>query len=353
IKTMLPKLGAQRVAVMGQLADVVTKMHEAGARQTDQHIGNWVYDGSKVYLLDAGTVRFAAGPLSRAERVNDLATLSATLDLPSQDAFRSAQGNAPYAGELPALTVKQQARRLKKHYKKTRRNCTEYKRQDGPAHRGVSANQADQSLVEAFFNSPESFVKQGTRLKSGNTCTVQSFEYQGKAYVLKRYNLKPLPTRLRYSLKESRAMKSWSNAWCLLTAHIPTARPVAVYEERRGILRGRCYLLMEKVEGVLLADYIEKIADAKVLSETAGAVAQVWRGLANIRAVHKDMKATNWIINKRGRAVIFDLDSMVLAQSKHYFEHGRRKDFQRFMKNVSNSPEVEKEFRKQLLEAGQ
>lgn len=351
IKSILPQLGSGRGALMGQLAQVLAQMQEAGARQTDQHIGNWVFDGSQVYLLDAGTVRFRGKALSAAERINDLATLSATLDMASQDAFCDATCHKSFADRLPNLVIRKQRKRLKKHYKKTRRDCTEYKRQDGPEHKGVSSNKANQNLVKAFFDSPETFMEQGTRLKSGNTCTVQEFEYEERSYVLKRYNLKPLPTRLRRCMKESRAMKSWSNAWCLLTAHIPTARPVAVYEEQRGALPGRSYLLMEAVEGQLLTERMALIEDPAEVIRIVDSVAGVWRALANIRAVHKDMKASNWIIDNESEAVIFDLDALELGLPTPLFLRGHKKDFRRFMKNWSGNTMLEQQFRKKLMEA--
>lgn len=349
LKTILSDLQDKRVKVMAQLADALHAMHLAGARQTDQHIGNWAYDGRSLHLLDAGTVEFKDFPLSESQSIDDFAAISATLDLGSRDTFFDAAKEYTESDLLKSLTVQKQLKRLKKHYKKTRRECTEYGCKEGRGYRGLYSKFATPELVEDFFKNPEKWMSIGQRLKSGNTCTVQGFEFNDRAYVLKRYNLKPLKSRLRKSFKESRALKSWSNAWCLLTAHIPTARPVAVYEERRGTLPGRSYLLMEEISGTLLSEYLQKSGSQESIEKTIESISLVWRSLETIRAVHRDLKATNWIVTQSGEAVVFDLDAMSICLSESAFAYGRSKDYKRFIQNWKEDPELERRFKEALL----
>ncbi len=350
LQTLLSELNKEEtVEVMRQLAEIMQQMHADGARQTDQHIGNWAYDGEQVYLLDAGTVQFQDAALSSEQSLNDLAALCATLAPQALQAFHHALKQPQQLEALKAATTESHRRRLRRHYQKTRRECTEYGVRDSHQSKGLFSKTADRELVDAFFKNPETFMEQGTRLKSGNTCTVQSFEFASRHYVLKRYNLKPLLTRLRRNFKESRALKSWSNAWCLLLANIPTARPVAVYEERCGLLRGRCYLLMEQIEGQLLPEYLEQHDTSESKHAVVNSIAEIWDSMRAIRAVHRDLKATNWMIDSNGRAVLFDLDALSFGLSDQSFLQGQAKDYARFIKNWDEQAELTQRFSKKLI----
>ncbi len=350
LQTLLGELNeAETAEVMGQLAQIMQQMHDAGARQTDQHIGNWAYDGTRVYLLDAGTVRFTNTPLTSKQRLEDLAALCATLAPTALKAFHQALQQPEQLTALRAATTESHRKRLRKHYQKTQRECTEYGVRSNSTHQGLYSKTAQRELVDHFFSNPEALMAQGTRLKSGNTCTVQSFEFDTKAYVLKRYNLKPLVTRIRRNFKESRARKSWSNAWCLLLANIPTARPVAVYEEQNGWLRGRCYLLMEQLDGQLLPDYLATHRTAQAQQQTIASITEIWDSMRAIRAVHRDLKATNWMVNAQGQALLFDLDALSFGLSDQAFLQGQAKDYARFMRNWSEQPELTEGFSNKLI----
>ena len=117
----------------------------------------------------------------------------------------------------------------RKHYQKSRRECTEYGIRHDKHYRGLFAKTAEPQVVDAFFADPEAFMTQGERLKSGNTCTVQRFQFANRGYVLKRYNLKPLLTRIRRNFKESRAMKS------LVECLVPPARKYTHRPSGRGL----------------------------------------------------------------------------------------------------------------------
>ncbi|MGB0257731.1 MAG: lipopolysaccharide kinase InaA family protein [Coraliomargarita sp.] len=350
LQTLLSQLSQdETVEVMQQLAQIVQQMHDAGAYQSDQHIGNWAYDGKQVYLLDAGTVRFESTALPAEKRLTDLAALCATLAPCALKAFHRALNNPEHLPALMAATTESHRKRLKKHYQKTRRECTEYGVRNGSAFQGLFSKTADLELVDRFFEQPDALMNQGSRLKSGNTCTVQCFSHNGTAYVLKRYNLKPLLTRIRRNFKESRAMKSWSNAWCLLLANIPTARPVAVYEERTGLLRGLCYLLMEQIDGQLLPEYLAEHDADEEQATVVDSIAEIWTSMRAIRAVHRDLKATNWMVDTNGKAVLFDLDALSFGLPDQAFLQGQAKDYARFMKNWSEQAELTQRFSEKLI----
>lgn len=334
-----------------QLAELVDAAHRVGVRQEDQHVNNWAWDGARLYFLDAGSIGFLGRALKFPDRLKDLAGICVTLSPQVESGFRSAL-KAIYLCddremrdrlfyELEAAIVVLQHERTGRYYKKTRRTCTEFVRTETSEFRMLSLRDADASVVDALQADPEALMELGERLKAGNTCTVQGFSHGGQDYVLKRYNKKPWLDRMRRALSDSRALKSWSSSWVLDMAFISTARAVAVYEDARERLPGVRYLLMERIAGELLPDYVQRWrGDVNRIDAVATEFAQVWSALGRLRAVHGDLKATNLIVGEDGRLYLFDLDAFRFGQNAQVFEMGRAKDFKRFMQNWCEDAEL-------------
>jgi len=354
----------ERTELAQQLAKLVDAAHRAGVRQGDQHVDNWAWDGARLYLLDAGSMEFSKYALSERARLQDLAGICVTLAPAAERAFRSAIRSKYLVDdqtlkerlldELDGAIVALQAERTQRYFKKTRRTCTEFVETEAETYHALHLRQAAPELIEAFLSDPEALMLQGRRLKSGNTSTVQGFEYAGKAYVLKRYNKKPLLNRIRHLFSGSRALKSWSSAWVLDMAFIPTARAVAVYEDTRERLPGLRYLLMEQIEGRILPDYVESCgADLAQIEAVAEAFTQIWESLGRLRAAHGDLKATNLIVGPDGRLHLFDLDAFRFGLKASAFERGRAKDLRRFMQNWAGRPELTELFEAKLREVSE
>lgn len=354
--------GATLEALARDLVALVDRMHAAGVKQTDQHLDNWTVVDGRMHLLDAGGMRFASNPLAPGARLSDLAAICVTLPPRLEDAFRVRLA-ADYLRDEPAVRnhllsrleraiIDVQRQRTRRYARKTLRDCTEFKRAESPDYLGMHDRQADTELVRRFFADPESLMREGSCLKAGNTCTVQGIQVGGARYVLKRYNRMPFWTRLRRSFAPSRALRSWSNARVLEMGFVPTARALAFAEARAGILRGRCYLLMEHVEGVLLSDFAaEQDAASPELEAAADSVARIWAALGRMRGVHGDLKATNWIVDGAGKAHLFDLDAFRFGLSGAAYRRGRARDRRRFMRNWSERPELAALFEAKLTAA--
>ena len=335
-------------ALMATLAGLVDKLHGAGARQMDQHVDNWAVVGESLYLVDAGTYRFVEGSLSVSDRCSDIAAICVALPPFAEALFRSSLKLDPAASVIESAILHVQQTRARRYYKKSQRSCTEFieYREDGQ--KGMSLRNADSALIEDFFRDPESIMKLGERLKSGNTCAVQALEYGEKFYVLKRYNRRPFLTRLRRSLFPSRTRKSWSNACVLNLAFIPTAKPVA-FLEIGNFPQKMGYLLMERIDGELLSEYVARFREDDLLMKSlVMEVGRVWDSLARLRAVHGDLKATNWIVSSTGEVHLFDLDSLSIGLSNRTYLAGRRSDMQRFLKNWASDPQLAEAFRKRM-----
>jgi tRNA A-37 threonylcarbamoyl transferase component Bud32 len=348
-----------REAMMCRLVELVDDTHRQGVWQGDQHIDNWTWDGERFYLLDAATIRFQQHSLDVRQRQSDLAGICVTLPPAAERLFRARLQSNYLAedpdkrqrtlDELEPVIVGLQRERIRRYYKKTRRNCTEFRCLARTDTRCIHARGTDASLIERFAADPDSFMRKGVCLKAGNTCTVQGFTFAGTRYVLKRYNQKPLFDRLRHVFSDSRALQSWSTSWVLEMAFIPTARAVAVCEDRRKRLSGCRYLLMERIEGQLLTDYVDAHAgDAERLEAVAVAFARLWASLGRLCAAHGDLKATNLIVGEDGVLYLFDLDAFRFGLRGAALERGRTRDWNRFFKNWKENPGVERLFKQEL-----
>ena len=100
---------------------------------------------------------------------------------------------------------------------------------------------ADRKLSEAvnldeITTGLDEAMSRGQVLKDGRTSFVSRVTLGGIEVVIKRYNHKGLLHSLRHTLKGSRAKRCWLNANRLLLLGIPTPRPLAYIDERRGPL---------------------------------------------------------------------------------------------------------------------
>lgn len=211
---------------------------------------------------------------------------------------------------------------------------------------------ADRSLpawvVEKLWRDSDALVRSGRMLKDGDRCTLVRLDTR-EGFVLKRYNLRgPLHTAGHWFLR-SRAALNWNHSRHLAESGLATPRVSAMLEERFGPLRMRSLVLMEFVPGVPLLEAVKKgQLDSAKLEQVADQFATVWRTLGEQRIGHGDMKASNFIVGEDGRLWLIDLDGMHVRRSTALLARERRQDYERFMRNWEDRPEVAAVFRTRL-----
>ena len=192
-------------------------------------------------------------------------------------------------------------------------------------------------------------MQQARLLKDGHTCTVSELELDGRRLVCKRYNIKHPWHALTRALRPSRAARSWKNGHRLLSCGIPTARPVALREQRFGPIRRRAWLLVEKIEGETLYDYVchgERQAgdEFKAIMQ---AFSRLLEKMVLERISHGDMKASNFIYHG-GKLYMIDLDSLKAHDNEASWAKAFTRDLRRFFKNWEKYPETVALFRQVL-----
>ena len=106
---------------------------------------------------------------------------------------------------------------------------------------------------------------------------------------------------------------------------------------------------MEKIEGQLLPFYLKTQNDEDSRQRVVDSIVEIWNSMRAIRAVHRDLKATNWMVDADGNAVLFDLDALAFGLSDQRFLQGQAKDYARFIKNWQEQPELTQCFSDKLI----
>ncbi|MDR3298682.1 MAG: lipopolysaccharide kinase InaA family protein [Candidatus Accumulibacter sp.] len=319
------------------------RLHAAGLIQTDPHFGNFLEphgrDESRPYI-HAGALLLIDGDgveRLRGDPMNNLALLAA--QLPSAwdsrvdvllDAYTSEQTRwRPERDALLSMIERARKRRLADFLGKTLRDCSQFAVRH-TARLFLSVVREQHEALAALLDDPDAAIARGAPFKDGGTCTVARVEVDGRARVIKRYNLKNPYHALSRCWRPSRAWHSWLAGHRLTFHGIATPAPLALIEERAGPLRRRAYLLSEFCPGENLLQHLspEREPDAA----EAKAITTFFSLLFRLRITHGDLKATNLLWHDQ-RLVLIDLDALVQHRSDIAFARGWRRDRARLLRN--------------------
>ena len=330
--------------LLTRLLEMVGQQHEAGLRQRDFHLRNFLVDEQeKLYAIDGGDFAIGAHPVGRRLSLKNLGSLFGHLPLEVLQKER---------GLLEAYLSKREWVNDDKTYKKIEKNSIRFRRRRARVisskafrdcsefqvrrksnlricqRRDFSADALDRWIEQTGMELDES----SSMLKDGHSQTVWRTRIGNREVVVKRYNLKNSLHAFRRALTRSRASRSWQNAHRLRAYHIPTPEPIAMIEERRGVLRGRAWLITEVAEGTGANIYFRSARDDEATIASMARLAAVVNRFGVNGIAHGDMKATNFILNGENIQVI-DLDSMWQPLFSWRLRGAIAKDRKRFMKN--------------------
>lgn len=336
-------------AALPAVVRAVALHHADGVEQTDAHLGNFMIRGGVAWTLDGAGIHAGAAPLPARRALRNLARWlaqvppSAVIQLGQlYTQYRAARRDGGGIGSEKALgrALKHERRnREVRHLKKVLRDCTAFsarrrftrlqvldRRYDTPAMRELLAN------PDAAFAAPDA-----DWLKRGNSASVVRVLVDGRALVLKRYNLKNPVHWLRRFWRPSRAWHSWRNAQRLVLWGVPTATPVALLENRLGWLRGRAWYISEFIPGVPLG---VALGDATWSQRKAiiGRLHALLTELVHLRLSHGDLKATNLMFDPDQPLMLLDLDAMRRHRRRRAFSRAFARDLRRLRANWAEDP---------------
>lgn len=337
----------ERVHWLRELAAGIARLHAAGARPRDPHLGNFLLQSAagapaRLVALDGGGIGITRAAPSPAECVADLALLHAQLPpdddawvRDAADAYARAGGVAMDVHAVQRAIDVARARRLRLILRKALRDCSEFAVHQAP--RGWTVQvRALAPRLRALLAAPDQAIASGKLLKDGNTATVARVAAgDGSHWVCKRYNIKGTLHRLSRAWRRTRGEHSWLAAQRLAALGIATAMPVALHVERSGPFRGRAFLWMRDVQG----DALDVLAGAgKVDDALRLRVANLVVRLHAAGLVHGDLKASNLLV-EQGEPVLVDLDALVQLPPGIRRDRAQARDRARFLANWAEGDE--------------
>lgn len=331
---------AQKQQWLRRLVDAMLQLHQrAGASQQDIHLGNFMFRGEQLYLLDLGSIAIGNAPLPQARCIDNLGQLVAQFDIGEQTLLDTAVAHyfeqCGWAGS-PALRQnlrraidKARQYRVRDYLGKAGRDCTLTRFEQRFDRVLAVRREWEGDDLQRFIEDPDRFMAAGELLKAGNTATVVKGLLNGRPVVVKRYNIKNWRHAMSRSLRKTRAEHSWRMAHLLEILGLDSLRPVALLERRRGPLRGTAYFISTWIDApdLLSVGTQRKLSAAELLALDA-----LLRQMIAARLSHGDFKANNLLVRDDHLAII-DLDSMRRHDSPEKFQRAFARDLNRLLRN--------------------
>ncbi len=336
---------------------ILAKMHQAGLKQQDLHLNNFLIKSHTIYSMDGASIKQnkTGHPLKVPESLKNLAILFAQLTLQDcsllQDLYkdytesRGWENRNDYFRKLQSKIERSRRQRIRRYMKKLFRESTEIVSRKSFTRFMLCKRAHYTHTMEAFLESPDRLLDKQNKLllKRGNTCTVGRIKLDGHDLVVKRYNIKSFGHGLRRSFMATRAAHSWRNAHLLLLLGIATPRPVAMLEKRCGPFRRKAYFISEYLDGPHALNFFDE-GDLHEKSAVAHRIADIFKNLESARISHGDMKATNILIHKQ-EPVLIDVEGICAHHSRRRFLSAHRKDIKRFFQNWKDLPKIGRMFK--------
>jgi serine/threonine protein kinase len=336
LESTLPQLPAgeqtrirQRLAV--QLAALTARLHEHGIIHHDLHAGNLLVrcpdaGDLELFLIDVHAARIGP-PLSWRARVANMVILNRWFSMRASRsdrlrfwmAYVAACGSSiPVNRAVPAADcgrrIEEQTWASNLRFWRHRdarclRNNRYYQRLRSSAAAGFAVRDLDSGTRQTLLDDPDApFRVPGAKvLKDSPSSTVVEFEMpiDGllRPVIYKRFRMTSWTEPLRSLFRRPPALRSWINGHGLRERDLPTARPLLVLHRRRFGLLAEGYLLQEKIPDALdLLGFVARLADLPpdrrrpLLRKTIDTVAGLVRELHRRQLSHRDLKATNLLI---------------------------------------------------------
>ncbi len=341
----------EKCCLVEQFGAFMKGLHVSGVSHGDLHIGNilWVPDrqkGHRFVLLDTDRVTLKNHPLSRRQRIANLALLLSNMwTLVSRNQrfrFFRAYGRCldpkgrRFVAELEAKALNHSNR----IWRKKAQRCLYNNRRFGKECRKgftilYSKRAGIEELLDGLLADPDRLLEEGQIFKAGNTVRAARIELNGKSYFLKRFNCKGLGYSIKNAFRRSRAVRSWLVSWGFRHRSLPVPEPLICLEERRLRLLGRSYLLFEFVEQTESLAKVWPRLDVCVRKGLLVRMALMLGRMHLFGGLHGDLKWSNILVRgqKGEELYLIDLDgSKIVGPGKH---RAKRKDLERFLVDLT------------------
>ncbi len=343
---------------INEFAKTLVLHWKSGVHQTDVHFKNFYWDGSTVYTLDVGSIRFKSSALSQrlirkisyklGMRFSGAARKMFFESLASHAAAHGVDFSYPSLPQQDKESAKALIREAHRLWKKSFRSSSRVLSRRSSDSALLASRSMDSELVEMLYQDPDSFMSQGLRLKNGNTCTVQKIEWKGQSFVLKRYNQKSLSYRLRHLLHLSRARRSWGIGQAIGVLGINVPQPLVLVEQKKNGMTLKSWLLMEFIDASSIDQRLKENQEMLHSDDSAlKEISALFQKMHRYRIVHGDLKANNLLVNNE-QIYLIDCDSLRFDVPKWRFKREAENDLKRFLENWDANTKLKKRIQQVL-----
>lgn len=321
--------GERGLALAEELLNSLFLLYRAGLRQLDLHLDNFLFDGERFLVIDAGEVVPLPGGLRYEPAILDNLALfcaQAPLDLrdrlQEQVAVRLRQEGLR-SDPLAAMVRRRSDRRLRSAMKKWRRESSAIgvwqEHQEQWFYRRSLAREEFDAL-SAWLRDPRSLalIKEGSRVSV----------YGNDQWIVKHYRETGLKTRLRHALFKTRADISWVMGWTWALLGVPTPRPAML----RRCADGEALIAFPRLEGAVpLSTLMEEQRERA--RRVAPTVERWLKRLGETGFWHGDAKAQNILVDEQDRVHFIDLDGAGFSGDSRRRARQQARDLKRFKRN--------------------
>jgi tRNA A-37 threonylcarbamoyl transferase component Bud32 len=337
-----PPLSDDQQTVLAEALTAIAQLHAKGLWQEDLHLDNLLRHDGKLYLIDGAGIRVeeAGKPLSRQKVLENLGVFFAQLPKAFEPFIEELSvhyllSNGEHGLPMEALQKqidKVRSWRLKDFLDKTGRDCSLFSVVDG-AYELRAIRREEEAAMLPVLAEADALLEQGHLYKTGGAASVGKVEVNGRALVIKRYNIKDFAHWLKRFWRPSRAWHSWREGNRLMFLGIATPKPLAVQEQRFLGLRCKAYLVTEFLSGPDIIERFAPYVDSGAAPEAELVALDIlFAQLLGERISHGDLKGHN-VFWDQDRWALIDLDAMCQHSSAASFASAFARDRARFMRN--------------------
>ncbi|NBB80757.1 MAG: hypothetical protein GVY36_15135 [Verrucomicrobia bacterium] len=185
------------------------------------------------------------------------------------------------------------------------------------------------NFLDLSYADVDVLFESGEIIKEGKTQDVRLCRIQGKTLIVKCYRAQGLLSAFRILIRLSRPHKSLRYSYLLRKRGI--ACPAHYLVVARNTLRyARTFLLIERVAGPNLYDFLYSKDPLTLSEKTAQAAIHTIKSLHSLGFTHGDLHAQNIVVKNETTVQLIDLDNVRKNRRR------QEKDIARFKKSVED-----------------
>lgn len=335
------QLSIKQHTILQQAISAIAVLHSQGLWQADLHLDNLLVKDNSIYWIDGDSISVEelGKPLSKEKVMSNLAVFFAQFSQDTDSMLADCLDFYQQCNSAVTLSLNDlqkainRVRQWRAHdmLKKIRRDCTLFSVKN-TLNGFYGVVRQKEAVLAPLLANPDQFIDNGRFIKGFGTTNVVDTQINGLHVVLKRYNIKSFKHRLSRFWRPTRGWHSWREGFRLIMLGIPTAKPLALIEERWQGMRGKAWLVTEFLEGPDLLTHLKPYEATQIPSTELKAIVNLFDRLIAQRITHGDLKGTNlfWV---NQQWVLIDLDAVKHHKSNCSFKRAYAKDRARFLRN--------------------